>query len=400
MRRLSLPFVPFLAAIVVQVVTGTTWLEAPTLPDVQRIILAVVFVLAWRLRRGRIAWATLALAAVAELPLLGLETHDSTGIAGVILVCAGLWLAIDLAAASLLREWWVLSVPGAVRLAVLLAQGLSIAWLARAPEAQTHLEALQQSWLARWPALQAAPLPPLLAAGLAIALILVSIAAFRRRTPLEAGLLAALCACAAAFTVVGGLRFYLAAAGLCLAVALVENAFSLAFNDGLTGLPARRALEERLEQLGRSYSLAMLDLDHFKKLNDRHGHEVGDQVLKLVASRLRKVQGGGEAFRYGGEEFTVVFAGRGAEEAVVYLDALRQQIASRPFIVRSPGRPTSKPKKAESRPKTIEKSLKVTVSIGVAERGEKAPTPETVMKAADRALYKSKKAGRNRVMVG
>ena len=400
MRRLSLPFAPLLAAIALQVVTGTTWLEAPTLPDVQRIILAVVFVLAWRLRRGRIAWSTLALAAVAELPTLGFETYEPTGAASLVLVCAGLWLAIDLAAASLLREWWVLSVPGAVRMAVLLVQGLSIYWLAGAPEMQARLEALGQGWFERWPTLQSSPLPPLLAAGLLLTLIVVTIATVRRRTPLEAGLLAALGASGTALAVPGGLRFYLAAAGLCLAVALVENAFSLAFNDGLTGLPARRALEERLEQLSRSYSLAMLDLDHFKKLNDRHGHEVGDQVLKLVASRLRKVPGGGEAFRYGGEEFTVVFAGRDAEEAAIYLDALRQQIASRPFVVRSPGRPASKPKKAESRPKTVEKSLKVTVSIGVAERGEKAPTPEAVMKAADRALYKSKKAGRNRVTVG
>ncbi|MEO1366017.1 MAG: GGDEF domain-containing protein, partial [Acidobacteriota bacterium] len=159
--------------------------------------------------------------------------------------------------------------------------------------------------------------------------------------------------------------------------------------------------------LGRSYALAMLDLDHFKKLNDRHGHEVGDQVLRLVSSRLRKAPGGGEAFRYGGEEFTVVFAGRSADEAAVYLDALRQGIAARPFVVRSPGRPAGKPPKGSAGggktsggAKTVEKSLKVTVSIGVAERGDKKPTPEAVMKAADRALYKSKKAGRNRVTVG
>ena len=147
----------------------------------------------------------------------------------------------------------------------------------------------------------------------------------------------------------------------------------------------------------------MLDLDHFKKFNDTHGHEIGDQVLQMVAAKLAKVQGGGEAFRYGGEEFTIVFKGKSAKEAKPYLDDLRGAIADADFVVRSPGRPKKKPKgktKTKSKRPPGTKTLKVTVSVGVSERSDKNRLPEEVMKAADKALYRSKKAGRNRVTIG
>ncbi|MEM8995771.1 MAG: GGDEF domain-containing protein [Acidobacteriota bacterium] len=397
MRRLLLPLIPLAAAVLVHLATDGRWLAADALPAVQRVSIGAVVLLAWRLRRGRIAWAALAMAAAAEV----------AGRAEAAVLLALLWLLADLAAAASLEEWWFLSRPGALRLAVLGAQAGSVLGVLHAePEVGGALLAVDDDWSTAWPLLDRLPFEPLLAMALALSAAACGVAYAVRRSPLEAGLLGSCIAVGSGAAVDGGLRFAVATAAVVLAAALVENAFSLAFDDGLTGLPARRALEERLAQLGRSYALAMLDLDYFKKLNDRHGHEVGDQVLRLVSSRLLKAPGGGEAFRYGGEEFTVVFAGRNADEAAVYLDALRQSIASRPFVVRSPGRPAGKPSKGSASgrkaggPKTVEKSLKVTVSIGVAERCDKTPTPETVMKAADRALYKSKKAGRNRVTVG
>ena len=103
---------------------------------------------------------------------------------------------------------------------------------------------------------------------------------------------------------------FMAAAGAILFISLLEESHSLAFRDTLTGLPGRRALEERLRSLGGRYTIAMVDIDHFKNFNDQHGHDVGDQVLKLVAARLAEVGGGGRAYRYGGEEFSVLFRGR------------------------------------------------------------------------------------------
>jgi len=79
-------------------------------------------------------------------------------------------------------------------------------------------------------------------------------------------------------------------------------------------LPSRRALIERLPSLGRRYTVAMVDVDHFKNFNDTYGHDAGDQVLRMVASRLGEVSGGGTAFRYGGEEFTILFPGKGGKE--------------------------------------------------------------------------------------
>lgn len=82
----------------------------------------------------------------------------------------------------------------------------------------------------------------------------------------------------------------------------------MAYQDELTSLPGRRALKEYLLKLGSEYTIAMFDIDHFKKFNDTHGHDVGDQVLRMVASKLATVSGRGKSFRYGGEEFTLVFS--------------------------------------------------------------------------------------------
>src|SRR3989441_12352087 len=89
----------------------------------------------------------------------------------------------------------------------------------------------------------------------------------------------------------------------------------------------------------------MVDVDHFKQLNDRHGHDVGDQVLKMIASRLAGVSGGGQAFRYGGEEFAVLFPGKTAEECVSDLEALRQTVEEAHFILRSKIRARRRPEK-------------------------------------------------------
>jgi diguanylate cyclase (GGDEF)-like protein len=192
-------------------------------------------------------------------------------------------------------------------------------------------------------------------------------------------------------------RFHIGAAGLLLTLAIVETSYGLAFRDELTGLPTRRALKKLFDSVGGTYTVAMIDVDHFKRFNDRHGHDVGDQVLKMVAVRLREVSDGGKAFRYGGEEFAVVFPGKSRDEALAPLEELRERIRDSRFVVRRVGRPRSKPKRGPKKSKRAPRKLSVTVSIGLAERTEKAPDPESVIKAADKALYRAKKAGRNRV---
>jgi diguanylate cyclase (GGDEF)-like protein len=195
---------------------------------------------------------------------------------------------------------------------------------------------------------------------------------------------------------------FTAAAGAILVVSMLQESHRLAFNDELTGLPGRRALQEAMAGLGPHYALAMADVDHFKSFNDTHGHDIGDQVLKLVAARLAEIEGGGRAFRYGGEEFTVLFPELSLEEALPHLEAIRASVEGYRMAVRGEDRPKKKEeglkrRSVEEDAAPSEKVLSVTVSIGGAEPRGEGVTPAQVLKAADEALYRAKKGGRNRV---
>lgn len=188
----------------------------------------------------------------------------------------------------------------------------------------------------------------------------------------------------------------LVSAGILLVIAAMEDVHVLAYSDELTDLPSRRALSQYLERLGDRYAIGMVDVDRFKAFNDRWGHDAGDQTLRMVAERLRHVGGGGRAFRYGGEEFTVVFSGLTLEEALPHLERLRESVAARPFTPRHDGTPPILPRRG---PADGAGSLTVTVSIGAAGRNGRGGPPSEVLKAADRALYRAKEAGRNRVVI-
>jgi diguanylate cyclase (GGDEF)-like protein len=196
----------------------------------------------------------------------------------------------------------------------------------------------------------------------------------------------------------GAYALFMAASGVVMIIALVHESHQLAFRDQLTGLPGRRALDERLRSLGDRYAIGMVDVDHFKQFNDTHGHDVGDQVLRLVGGRLEQVGGGGVAYRYGGEEFSVLFADADLREAEAALEAIRASIESYRMAVRGADRPKQAEEGAKRRgAASVDKVLSVTVSIGVAAPSKQHGTPREVIMAADEALYRAKKAGRNRV---
>lgn len=185
-------------------------------------------------------------------------------------------------------------------------------------------------------------------------------------------------------------------------LSLVAHSFRLAYIDELTEIPGRRALVEALDDPGSVFTLAMLDVDHFKKFNDTHGHDVGDQVLRMVAARIATVGQGGSAYRYGGEEFTLLFPGKSTDQVQDELERIRQLVESSPLYLRSENRPKDKPKqtaakggRAAKKPKKPP-SVGVTVSIGVATR-RTGEAWDRVMKRADQALYKAKEGGRNQV---
>lgn len=186
---------------------------------------------------------------------------------------------------------------------------------------------------------------------------------------------------------------------LMIAAGVAHEAYQMAFRDELTGLPGRRALNERMQRLGRNYVLAMSDVDHFKRFNDTHGHDVGDQVLRLVASKLSKVSGGGRAYRYGGEEFAVVFAGKTLDECMPHLEVIREVIANYSIQLRNrENRPQDDQQGRQRRAGSGASAVSVTISIGVAERQAEHRNPDEVLKSADEALYNAKSAGRNCVV--
>lgn len=172
---------------------------------------------------------------------------------------------------------------------------------------------------------------------------------------------------------------------LALLFSTLQKSWHLAYVDELTSLPGRRALEERLQRSLGIYALAMVDIDHFKKFNDSYGHDVGDDVLRMIAYKIGQVGGGGTAYRYGGEEFTIVFNNHSADEIKIYLQELIKAVADTPFVVNR--RKNQKPK-----------SVQVTISIGLSDSIHKANAAATI-KTADQALYTAKKKGRNRLQL-
>ena len=208
---------------------------------------------------------------------------------------------------------------------------------------------------------------------------------------------------------------YFAAAASILAASIIENSYLLAYHDELTTLPSRRAYNDALLRLQEPYSIAVVDIDHFKRFNDTYGHDTGDQVLRLVASNLARVTGGGQAYRCGGEEFSILFPGKTTSEVVDHLEQLRATIEASEFRMRSgdrrqvprgPDRRNERSSRSRARKGDVirqlsqEKSpaaLSVTVSIGVATSTKGRLYPDLVQQAADKALYRAKANGRNRV---
>ncbi len=176
---------------------------------------------------------------------------------------------------------------------------------------------------------------------------------------------------------------------MCL-YAIMQETWRMAYIDELTGLPGRRALREKFQKIGNRYTVAMLDVDHFKRFNDTFGHDAGDAVLRMIASKMTRVTGGGLPYRYGGEEFTIVFSGKNSQEAVRHLETLREEIANKPFIIRRVGR-----RDGEVKPSSVNNSVQITVSIGFAESNGAETKPWDVLKLADQALYRAKGKGRN-----
>lgn len=347
--------------------------------------------LAWRLRRSRLVFALLVLGLAYGL-LTAWTPRNPT-----VFQLVALLVPLDLAAIALLPERGVLTAAG-------LWQGAGLLLEVAAAAAVVLL--LGRG--AVWPPLAHTVLPQTLSAWTrvdqpALIAFLVAAAAVAAGRWLAPGMTARgyLWAVAATFLALHAhdvrldrALYFSAAAGV-LVVATIELSYVLAYQDGLTGLPGRRALNEALERVGGAYAIAMVDVDHFKRFNDTYGHEVGDEVLRRVAARLKDALPVGRVFRYGGEEFAILLPGRTTEYCLPLLEAAREAVAAERFTVRRRVRPRKKPAKPKSR--SAQPKETITVSMGLAQTDRRHGNAEDVIRAADQALYRAKQGGRNRV---
>ncbi len=171
-----------------------------------------------------------------------------------------------------------------------------------------------------------------------------------------------------------------------------------AYIDQLTGVYNRRSLDERMENLGKKYVVAIIDIDHFKDFNDSFGHLEGDHVLRFVARRLAKVLGPG-IYRYGGEEFCALFPHDTINAAARKIEQARKAVESREFHIRAPveiRQHTSARDRGLHPAQTS--STRITISAGIASKDIPDESPRDAIELADRALYFAKQNGRNRVV--
>jgi diguanylate cyclase (GGDEF)-like protein len=360
--------------------------------------LSVAMLLSIRFNRSRYSFLLLflAFAWVAQTQLRGQILPATESLLFATLIVNGF-------AFSLLKDRSLFSIHGLLRVGILMLQAGAIWYLV------THAPALpmalqQHEWFTLP---EAVAMFVQLPDGVIVAALIINLAhvtlSLIRNSSIQAtffGCQLGLLGIASGYPHDAFVPFLVTSCGLMVALAIILDSHDMAYRDELTALPSRRALNQALLSLGRRYTIAMLDIDHFKKFNDTHGHDVGDEVLQMVAAKIARIGGGGKPFRYGGEEFTVVFPGKTPEQAQAQLEALRATIENYRMVVRQDQRKSGKSAGKQARVRRgkndpRQQTLSVTISIGYAARSADTKLPEAVIKSADQALYRAKQKGRN-----
>jgi diguanylate cyclase (GGDEF)-like protein len=362
-------------------------------------LLGLGLVISIAFRRGRVVLALLILAAAYMCYTLLLQKGLTSFQARTVFVALSVFVPFNFAVLSLIAERGTFNVYGAQRLAAIVLEAAFTWWIVLANKTETTAWAYAPLYDIKLFA--ESPIPQMGLTITALSLLICLTVWYIKRSPLDLGLAAAGLAFGIGMNGIATPNLFpvfIMTAGLMLIFAMLQTTYGMAFRDELTGLHGRRALNESMMKLGRCYTIAMIDVDHFKNFNDTYGHDLGDQVLKIVARKIAKVGGGSKPYRYGGEEFTVLFPGKDMNDAIPHLEALRAAIADYKMALRTSDRPT-RPNAANRTRGAFRaaKSVSVTISIGVAQRTEKLATPDAVVKAADKALYRAKKMGRNQV---
>jgi GGDEF domain-containing protein len=379
-------------------------------------VFAAALLLAWRFHSSRVMFALLTLLlAHRSLEFFANGRIVSAGTGRIAFEAIAVLLPVNLVLFSQARErGWAIPVI-APRLALLFFESVFMALICRPGETSgpwlLHAAFLKRDLFLWTPIPQVA----LLAFSFGFAVLLLRFVMHPK--PLESGLLWSLVASFAGLQAGGVGRIgsaYFATSALLLLSSIIENSYMLAYHDELTALPSRRAFNDALLRLEAPYAIAVVDIDHFKKFNDNFGHDTGDQVLRMVGTRLAEVTGNGQAYRVGGEEFSILFRDNSMKEVLPHLEALRVAIQESVFHLRGlperrsadrgTDRRSSRSRRVPSsqllrraRAEHSAQEFSVTVSMGVAEPSPGAKEVEQVIQAADKALYRAKRSGRNRV---
>jgi diguanylate cyclase (GGDEF)-like protein len=374
-------------------------LVAPSVGFYYVAVFAAGLLLSWRFNSSRILFSLLALLLAHRAVEFFSAGQVSTGTGRMVVALAAILVPLNYIAFALMRERGLIVAGIGPRFGLLLLESVVVAVLCRPENTRSVADG------------SGAAIPPWVLVTFVAAAGVFVMRFVQTLKPIEPGFLWSLGA------VFLWLEFdpagqtaeaYVATAGLILTASLIETSYMLAYHDELTGIRGRRAFNEALLSLDQQYAIAIVDIDHFKKFNDTYGHDTGDQVLCLVASRLSEVKGGGQAFRCGGEEFAILFRNTSAKDSFEHLNALREIIQNSTFYLRGGERRSSGRTGESDRRKPLRKKasqaeaphaagLSVTVSIGVAEPSTRYRQPEQVINAADQALYLAKSNGRNRV---
>lgn len=366
------------------------WRDYPYLIFGAALLVSAIF------NRSRLFFAVL-IVALSDRALLWLAPRlASAGIHRTIFDAIALLLPLNLLALSFMRDRGIVSPRGRRRIALIAAQLAIVALVIFIPSVQVRAGTLMHNDMvpkqySEWSHMSQPALLVFLLAGAVMLIYLL-----QRRRPVEHALFWALVTAFIALNAGSASHLssaYFATGGVILGIAVLETSYTMAYRDELTQLPSRRALNEALLKVGDAYTIAMVDVDHFKQFNDTYGHETGDQVLQMIASRLADVSGGGRSFRYGGEEFAVIFPNRSMDEAFPNLEMLRKAIEKSAFTVRD--RSDRRSANGKKKKKQGKKRVTVTVSIGAASAQGEQMKSDAVLRAADKALYRAKNNGRN-----
>ncbi len=335
MKSLFTPAI-WIAAVAILLHTGLVTPSAAFITFALYGALIAGLLIAWRFHSSRIFFALLVLF-LAERAISYFSSGHiaSVGPGGTAIAAVGILLPLNFVLLSLAQEKGFTVSNIASPALLLFVESVVVAVLCRTDSLATTAGHASHHSLPPQPL----PFATLITFALAAVVLLIRFALFRK--PAESGLLWAMAASFLALRFGGAGRIssaYFATAAFILAVSMVETSYLLAYHDELTTLPSRRAFHEALLRLQPPYSIAMVDIDHFKRCNDTYGHDTGDQVLRMVAGRLARVTGGGQAYRCGGEEFAIIFPGKTAEEILDHLEKLRGDIEASSFRLRGEDR--------------------------------------------------------------